>query len=310
MKISVIGAGNVGATLAMRIAENDLADVVLLDIAEGICLGKAMDLTDAAPVINHDRKILPTTNYKDIEGSKIVVVTAGFPRMPGMNREELLLKNSSIVKEAAGNIKKFCPEAIIIVVTNPLDAMTYLVFKESGFPKNRVLGMAGVLDTSRFTALVAGELNVRHRDIETYMIGSHGDTMVPLISHTKVKGEPISKVLSSERIEEVVKRTRARGAEIVGALKAGSAYYAPSASTFSMVEAILKDAKRTLCVSCFLDGEYGLKDICIGVPAKLGKNGIEKVIELKLTEKEAQEFKNSAEVIRKTTTKLKELCSK
>lgn len=299
-KISIIGAGNVGATLAMRVAEADLADVVMLDIAEGVCAGKAMDLTDAAPVAGHSRRITGTKDYKDIEGSGIVVVTAGFPRVPGMSREELFLKNSSIVKDAAQNIKALCPKAIIIIVTNPLDAMTYLACKETNFPKNRVMGMAGVLDTSRFVVLISEAAGVKYKDVETYVIGSHGDTMVPLLSRTRIKGKPISGVLSKEKIDEIVAGTKNRGAEIVGLLKAGSAYYAPSASVFSMVRAILKDTKEILCVSCFLNGEYGLKDIYIGVPARLGMGGVEKIIELSLTDEEKREFEKSAQTIRKT----------
>lgn len=296
-KVSIIGAGNVGATLAMRIAEADLADVVLVDILEGIPAGKAMDLTDAAPIIGHNCKIIGTRDYNLIEGSKIVVITAGFPRTPGMSREELVLKNSSIVKEAIDSIKIFCPDSIIIVVTNPLDSMTYLAYKESGFPRNRVMGMAGVLDTSRFIALITEAAGVRNKDVKAYILGSHGDTMVPVLSHTKIKGKPILKALNRDKIDEIVKRTKNRGAEIVNLLKTGSAYYAPSASVFSMVRAVLRNTKEILCVSCFLDGEYGLKDICIGVPAKIGKNGIEKIIELKLTEEERIEFKNSAQAI-------------
>jgi len=299
-KIAIIGAGNVGATLALRIAESNLADVVLLDIAEGLCLGKTMDLTDAAPIISHSCKILGTTDYKNIEGSSIVIITAGFPRLPGMTREELFTKNASIVKEAVRNIKTFCPKAVIIVVTNPVDAMTYLAYKESGFSRTKVLGMAGVLDTSRFTALIAQELNVSYNDVETYVIGSHADTMVPLISHTKIKGKPITKILSKEKIDEIVKRTKNRGAEIVALLKTGSAYYAPSASVFSMVKAIIKDTREILCVSCLLDGEYGLRDICIGVPAKVGKNGVEKTVEFLLTAEERKEFENSVEAVRRT----------
>ncbi|MBI4335945.1 MAG: malate dehydrogenase [Candidatus Omnitrophica bacterium] len=299
-KVSIIGAGNVGATLAMRVAEADLADVALLDIAEGVCAGKAMDLTDAAPIAGHERKVIGTKDYKDIIGSEIVVITAGFPRAPGMSREELFLKNSSIVKEAAGNIRRLCPDAIIIVVTNPLDAMTYLAYKESGFPKNRVMGMAGVLDASRFIALIADAASVKYKDVETYVLGSHGDTMVPLISHTKIKGKPVTKILSKEKIEELVTRTKNRGAEIVNLLKAGSAYYAPSASAFVMARAIIKNTKEVLCCSCLLEGEYGFKDVCIGVPAKLGKDGIAKIIELSTTDEERKEFEKSAEAVKRT----------
>jgi len=303
-KISVVGAGNVGATLGMRIAEADLADVVMVDVAEGICQGKAMDLTDAAPVAGHNRRITGTADYKNIEGSGIVVITAGFPRTPGMSREELFLKNSSIVREAVRNTKALCPEAVIIVITNPLDAMTYLAYKESGFLKNRVIGMAGVLDTSRFIALIAEEARVGYKDVEAYVLGSHGDTMVPVLSRTTIKGKPIEKVLSAEKIGELVVRTKNRGAEIVNKLKAGSAYYAPSASAFAMVKAIIKNTRQVLCVSCVLDGEYGLKDICIGVPAKIGKNGVERIVELSLAEEEKREFERSAQAIKDTLGKI------
>lgn len=299
-KVTVIGAGNVGATLAMRIAEADLADVALFDIVEGMAKGKAMDLVDASPIMGHNRRITGIEDYKDSQGSSAVVITAGFPRRPGMSREELLAKNSSIVKEAVTGIKRFCPEAVIIVVTNPLDAMTYLAYRESGFSRNRVLGMAGVLDTSRFMALIAREAGVRARDIETCVMGSHGDTMVPLISQTKIKGKPISKVLSKAAIDGIVQRTKNRGAEIVAALKTGSAYYAPSASAFYMVRAVLKNTREVMSVSCVLEGEYGLSGVCIGVPARIGKSGIEKVVTLVLSDEEIAEFKRSAEVIRET----------
>lgn len=299
-KVSVIGAGNVGATLAMRIAEAGLADVALFDIFEGIASGKAMDMTDASPVVGHARRITGIKDYREIDGSSIVVITAGFPRTPGMTREELLAKNASVVRQAAENIKRYCPGAIIIVITNPLDAMTYFAYKVSGFEKNRVIGMAGVLDASRFKALLELETGAPSESIETYILGSHGDTMVPLLSRTKIKGRPIDKVLSREKIAEIVNRVRNRGAEIVAALKTGSAYYAPSASAFAMVRAILKNTKEVICTSCVLSGEYGLKDICIGVPAKLGANGIEKIIQLDLSKEEAEAFKRSAEVIRET----------
>ncbi|MDD5449537.1 MAG: malate dehydrogenase [Candidatus Omnitrophica bacterium] len=303
-KISIIGAGNVGATLALRIAETAIADVVLLDIAEGICVGKATDLTDAAPLSGNNCKIFGTKDYTAAADSDIVVITAGLPRTPGMNREELFLKNSAIVRDAAEKIKAVSPEAIIIVVTNPLDAMTWLVLKATGFPKNRVMGMAGVLDASRFIALAAEAAGVRYRDVETFVIGSHGDTMVPVLSHTKIKGRPIEAVLAPQKIEEIVSRTKNRGAEIVGFLKTGSAYYAPSASVFSMIKAITGNTNEVLCVSCFLEGEYGLNDICIGVPAKIGRTGISKIVELSLNDEEKQAFERSAKQIRETIGKI------
>lgn len=303
-KVAVIGAGNVGATLALRIAEANLADVAMVDIAGDLCRGKAMDMIDAAPVAGHNRLITAGSDYKAIEGSKVVVITAGFPRLPGMTREELVAKNSSIVKEAVKNVKALAPDAVIIVVTNPLDVMTYIAYKESGFPRGRVMGMAGVLDTARFKALIAAEVNCTYQDIEAYVIGSHGDTMVPLISHTKIKGSPISKFMSAEKIGQVVERTKNRGAQIVALLKSGSAYYAPSASVAAMVKAILNNTNEVLCVSCILDGEYGLRDICIGVPAKIAGSGIQKIIELPLDEAEKNEFERSVGAIRETIGKI------
>jgi len=262
-----------------------------------------MDLTDAGPIIGSGRKITGTNDYEAIKGSNIVVITAGFPRMPGMSREELLLKNTAIVKEAAKNIKRLCPESIIIVVTNPLDAMTFLAHKESGLPKARVMGMAGVLDTGRFIAILSEATGADYNEIETFVIGSHGDTMVPVLSQTKIKGKPLSDTLDKDKIAAIVSRTKNRGAEIVSMLKAGSAYYAPSASVFKMVRAILNDTKETLCVSCLLNGEYGLRDLFIGVPVKLGKAGILEIIELKLTDAEKRDFNLSAEAIKGTIEK-------
>jgi malate dehydrogenase len=257
-----------------------------------------MDLTDAAPVMGHNRAVAGSKDYKAIEGSGIIVITAGFPRTPGMSREELFQKNSSIVKEAVLNIKSLCPLAMIVVVTNPLDAMTYLAYKESGFDRRRVIGMAGVLDTARFTAILAEIAGVRYEDIKTYVIGSHGDSMVPLVSRTTINGKPLSKVLSPEKIELAIARTKNRGAEIVNLLKAGSAYYAPSASAFHMVRAIIKDTKEEMCVSCILTGEYGIKDVCIGVPARLGKDGIEEILEFELGQREKKEFRASVDLVR------------
>ncbi|MFH1847752.1 MAG: malate dehydrogenase [Candidatus Omnitrophota bacterium] len=299
MKITVVGAGNVGATLAMRILEADLGDVVLLDIFGDIAKGKALDLSDAAPLKGVNHGIIGTDRYDMIEGSSIVVITAGFPRKPGMSREELIFKNSGIVKEAAGNIKRFCPDSIIIVVTNPLDAMTYIAYKESGFKKNRVMGMAGVLDTSRFINLICREAGVSCSEVETWMLGSHGDTMVPVLSHTKIKGRAINEVLGADVVNRAVDRAKNRGAEIVSFLKTGSAYYAPSASAFAMVDSIVNDKKAVLPVSCFLEGEYGLKDICIGVPARIGTDGIEEIVELELDENESASFLRSAGQIKK-----------
>jgi len=299
-KVSIIGSGNVGSTLAMRIAEANLADVALYDIAADTCKGKTLDLTDAAPIAGHNRAVTALADYSGIKNSSIVVITAGFPRMPGMSREELLAKNASIVKDAVGGIKRHSPSAIVILVTNPLDAMTYLAYKAGGFSRNKVFGMAGDLDTARFVVLLAEAAGVPYADIETYVLGSHGDTMVPVLSHTKIKGKSVYDVLSEGQIEDIVARTKKRGAEIINLLKAGSAYYAPSAAVFGMVKAVINDTNGISCVSCVLDGEYGLKDICIGVPASLGKDGIGSIKQLSLNEREISELKRSAEAIRKT----------
>lgn len=298
MKITIIGAGNVGATLGMRIIENDLADVVLLDIAKNMAIGKSLDLLDAASIIGHERDIIATDDYNDIKGSGIVVVTAGVPRKPGMTREELISINAAIVKGACEKIKSYAPQAIVIMVTNPLDALTYLVYKVTGFERRRVFGMAGVLDTSRFVNLIARELKVPRSSVETYMLGSHGDTMVPAISRTRVGGKDVAKLLPKDKLDLIIKRTRDRGAEIVSLLGSGSAYYSPSAAVFKMISAILKDSGDLLVVSANLEGEYGLEDISIGVPCKIGKKGIEKIIELDLAPDEKTALKISAQAIK------------
>ena len=298
MKVAIIGAGAVGSTLAQRVVESGLADVVLLDVLKNIAAGKALDLLDAGPIVGHERSIVGTGDYSRIASSDIVVITAGLPRKPGMTREELIAKNAGIVRDVSKNIKQYAPSAIVIVVTNPLDAMTYLTLKETGFSREKVFGMAGLLDGSRFIALIADELKVPRAKVETMILGSHGDTMVPLLSRTRVSGKPVEKLLSKERLDAIIKRTRDRGAEIVGLLGTGSAYYSPSAGAFKMIEAIAKGTGETLVVSSYLDGEYGLKGICIGVPCKLGRNGIEKIIELKLTEEEKEAFYKSAQAIK------------
>ncbi|MDP3804777.1 MAG: malate dehydrogenase [Candidatus Omnitrophota bacterium] len=308
-KISIIGAGAVGATLAQRVLESGLADVVLVDIAKGVAQGKSLDLLDAAPIIGHERDIIGTDDYSHIKSSEIVIITAGFPRKPGMSREDLIAKNAGIVKEVSENVKKYSPEAIVIVVTNPLDLMTYLCYKTTGFMRERVLGMAGVLDSSRFTYLIANELKVPRSSVETYMLGSHGDTMVPVISKTRVAGKEIRKVLSKDKLDIIVKRTCDRGAEIVGLLGSGSAYYSPSAAVFKMLDVILKDSGETLVVSANLEGEYGMEDISIGVPCKIGKNGIEKIIELELAQDERCAFVKSAEAIKKSIKSVSKMLS-
>lgn len=298
MKITIIGAGNVGATLAQRVIESGSADVVLLDIAKNMAIGKSFDLLDAASIVGHERDIKATDDYNDIKGSDIVVVTAGVARKPGMTREELISINAGIVKGACEKIKLYAPQAIVIMVTNPLDALTYLAYQVTGFERRRVFGMAGVLDTSRFINLIAHELKVPGSSIETYMLGSHGDTMVAVISKTRVGGKDIAKVLPKDKLDFIVKRTRERGAEIVSLLGSGSAYYSPSAAVFKMINAILKGSGETLVVSAILEGEYGLKDISIGVPCKIGSSGIEKIVELDLAPDEKTAFRKSAQAIK------------
>lgn len=298
MKVSIIGAGAVGATLAHRVLESGIADVVLLDIFKNIALGKAMDLSDASPVVPHERNITGTDDYKDIGSSDVVVITAGFPRKPGMTRDELTSKNASIIKDVALKVKAHAPSSIIIVVTNPLDVMTYLTYKTTGFPKSRVIGMAGVLDGSRFIYLIASSLGVPRSSVETYILGSHGDTMVPLISKTRVGGKPVTEIIENEKLESMVKRTRDRGAEIVSSLGSGSAYYSPSAAAFKMIESILKDKKDTLAASAYLEGEYALSGLYIGVPCKIGKGGIEKIVELDISGEEKAALARSAQAIK------------
>jgi len=298
MKISIIGAGAVGATLAQRVLESGLADVVLLDIARNMAVGKAFDLLDASPVIGHERAIAGTGDYKETTSSDIVVITAGFARRPGMTRENLIAGNAQVVREVSENIKRYSPDSIAIVITNPLDAMTYLAYKTSGFKREKVFGMAGVLDESRFIYLLAAELKVPRSSVRTYMLGSHGDTMVPVLSKTTVSGKPVSALMPKAALEAVVKRTRERGAEIVSLLASGSAYYSPSAAAFRMIEAILKDSKATLTASAYLEGEYGLKDLTLGVPCRIGRGGIEEIIELELSKEEDIALRASAKAIK------------
>src|SRR3989338_1777787 len=297
MKVSIIGAGQVGSTLAMRIVESDLADVVLVDIFRNLALGKSLDILDAAPLIGHERTVIGTDDYADIRGSQIVVITAGLPRKPGMSRDELSSKNCEVVKAVSGHIKAKAPDSIVIVVTNPLDAMTYLAYKTTAFKRYKVFGMAGELDGSRFKSIIANGLNVPRASVQTFILGSHGDTMVPILSNTSVNGKPILSLLPKSRIDELVGKTRARGAEIVSHLGTGSAYFSPSAAIFKMLRAVIKDTNETLTVSAYLDGEYGLKDIAIGVPCKLGRSGIEEIVELKLSEEEKNALAKSARAI-------------
>jgi malate dehydrogenase len=303
-KVTVIGAGNVGATTAQQIIETGLADVVLVDIVEGLPQGKALDLAEAAPVVGYDVRITGTNDYADTAHSKIIVVTSGLARQPGMSRDDLMAKNAGIVAAVVKQAAAVSPGAIIIVVTNPLDAMCHVALKASGFPPERVIGMAGVLDSARFRAFIAAELEVSVRDIRAFVLGGHGDTMVPLPRYSTVGGVPITELLSAEKIQELVERTRNGGAEVVALLKTGSAYYAPAASVVEMVEAILRDRRRILPCAAYLQGEYGITGLYMGVPIVLGNGGMEKVIEISLTDDERAAFVHSAESVRELLAKL------
>ncbi len=293
-KVAVIGAGNVGASCAQYMAEANIADVVMIDIIPGFPQGKALDLTQAGPVRGYNGMITGSNNYSAIKGADLVIMTAGLARKPGMTREDLLNKNANIVKDAALNIKKYAPKAYVIVVSNPLDIMTYHMWKKTGFPKSRVLGQAGVLDSTRFRAFIAMELGVAMKDVHAMVLGGHGDTMVPLPNYTTVSGIPIKEFIDAKRIKEIVERTRFGGGEIVKLLKTGSAYYAPASASVDMARSILCDEKRVMPCSCLLDGQYGLKNIYIGVPAVLGAKGVEKIIELKLSAKDKKDLMASA----------------
>ncbi len=281
-KVTVIGAGNVGASCALRIADKQLADVTLIDIIEGVPQGKALDMLEACPVEGSDVRVIGTNDYEDTANSDVVVMTAGFPRKPGMSRDDLLLKNASIVQSCIGAAAKYSPNAILIVVSNPLDAMCHVAYHTSGFSRNRVIGMAGVLDTARFRAFLAEAAGVSVNNVIAMVLGGHGDTMVPLVRYTSVAGIPIDQILSADQIAAIVQRTRDGGAEIVKHLKTGSAYYAPSSSVVEMVESILKDQRKVLPCAALLEGEYGRSGIFVGVPCKLGANGLEHVYEVGL----------------------------
>ena len=304
-KISVIGAGFVGATAAHWAAEKELGDVVLVDILEGIPQGKALDLFEASPIEGFDARVIGTNGYEETKDSDIVIVTSGVPRKPGMSREDLLDINKKIIGSVVAEVVARSPKAILMMVTNPLDTMTYLAYKKSGFPREKVMGMAGVLDTARFRSFIAMELGVSVEDIQALLLGGHGDEMVPLPRYSTVSGIPLSQLLAKETIDRLVDRTRKGGGEIVNLLKTGSAFYAPSAGVIQMAEAILKDKKRILPCCVYLNGEYGLKDICFGVPVKLGAKGIESIIELELTEEEKKLMAKSAETVKKSIAELK-----
>jgi malate dehydrogenase len=304
-KISIIGAGFVGATAAHWAAEKELGDIVLVDILEGIPLGKALDLFEASPIGGFDAKVIGTNGYEETKNSDVVVITSGVPRKPGMSREDLLETNKKIIESVVAKVIEVSPGAILIMVANPLDTMTYLALKRSGFPKERVMGMAGILDTARFKSFIAMELNVSVEDIQTLILGGHGDEMVPLPRYTTISGIPLASFLPREKIDRLIDRARKGGGEIVNLLKTGSAFYAPSAAAIQMVEAILKDKKRILPCCVYLEGEYGLRDICFGVPVKLGAKGVESIIELELTAEEKALVAKSAESVKKTIAELK-----
>jgi malate dehydrogenase len=296
-KITVVGAGNVGGTTAQRLAEKNVYDVVLVDIIEGVPQGKALDITQAGPVCGYSTRVIGTNGYDETAGSSIAVITSGIPRKPGMSRDELLATNAKIVQSVVKEIISRSPGCILILVTNPLDAMVHVARKVSGLPKSKVLGMAGVLDSARMRAFIAEDLHVAGSDVEAMVLGGHGDTMVPLPRYTTVKGRPVTDLLARERLEAIVKRTRDGGAEIVGLLKTGSAFYAPSASAVDMVEAIMKDQKRVLPCAVLCEGEYGLQNVIVGVPVKLGRGGAEQVVEYELTVEERAALETSARAV-------------
>jgi len=305
MKISIIGAGNVGGTTAMRLAQEGLGDIFLIDIAKGLAQGKALDLDDCRPILKHHYQVTGTDDFRAVKDSQIVVVTAGLARKPGMTREDLLNKNSQILKSICLDLKTLSPKAILIIVTNPLDIMTYLALKVTGFGAQRVIGMGISLDVARFANLISQELKVSTVDVEAVVIGGHGEGMLPLPRFTNIKGVGLDEFIDEEKIQELTLRTFDRGKEIVSLLGSGSAYYAPSAAIAAMVKIIAKDEKRNLGACAYLNGEYGLRDICIGVPVRLGKNGIEEIIELELNQQEKETFLKSAALIKEQITSLR-----
>ena len=297
-KVTVVGGGNVGATTAQRIFEKGYSDVVLIDIVEDMPQGKSLDMLESGPILGTDANVIGSNSYDESENSDVVVITAGIARKPGMSRDDLLLTNMKIVGSVTEEISKRSPNAILVVVSNPLDAMVQHAYKVSGFPKHRVIGMAGILDTARFRTFLSQELNVSVTNISANVLGGLGDTMVPLIGSTTIGGVPVSKLINSKRLDEIVQRTRDGGAEIVELLKTGSAYYAPSAAAAQMVESILLDRKEILPCAAYLEGEYGINGLYAGVPIKLGSNGVEEIIEVELTQEESKALKNSAESVK------------
>jgi malate dehydrogenase len=297
-KVTIVGSGNVGATTAHWIVDKELADVVLIDIIDGVPQGKALDLQQSGPVEGFDSRLVGTNDYRDSADSDIVVITAGLPRKPGMSRDDLLMKNYEIVKGVTEQVVKVSPQCILIVVSNPLDAMVQTAYRISGFPRNRVIGMAGILDSARFRTFIAQELSVSVENVHAFVLGGHGDTMVPLPRYSTVAGIPITELLPRERIDALVQRTANGGAEIVGLLKTGSAYYAPSAAVTEMVEAIFKDKRKILPCAAYLEGEYGVDGLFVGVPVKLGQNGIEEIIQIDLRPEEEAALKKSAAAVK------------
>ncbi|HUS82286.1 MAG TPA: malate dehydrogenase [Dehalococcoidia bacterium] len=300
-KVTIVGAGQTGGAMARELAPKGFADIVLLDVVEGVPQGKALDISQAGPVIGFDSRIAGSNDWKDTAGSDIVVITSGKPRRPGMSRDDLVTANTEIVKSVTEQAVKHSPNAIIIVFVNPLDVMCYVVKKISGFPRERVFGQSGVLDAARFRSFIARELDVSMEDVQAYVLGGHGDGMVPLVRHTTVCGIPISELMPVDRIAVLVERTRKGGGEIVNLLKTGSAYYAPAAATIQMVESVLLDRKRVLPCSVYLEGEFGISDVFMGVPVKLGARGVEQIIEIKLTDDEREMFERSAASVREVT---------
>ena len=304
-KVTVVGSGNVGATTALRLAQAELCDVVMTDIVEGIPQGKALDMMQAGPITGSDARITGTNDYKDTANSDVVVVTAGFPRQPGMSRDDLLMKNYEVIKATTEKIIEYSPNTILVMVTNPLDAMCQAAFRVSKFPRERVIGMAGVLDSARFRTFLAEAANVSVENVQAFVLGGHGDDMVPVVSYSNVAGIPLTDLLDSATLEAIVKRTRGGGGEIVKYLKTGSAFYAPSAAVFEMVESIIKDKKKILPCAAYLTGEYGIKDLFVGVPCKLGAKGIEKIYEVKLTTDETEALKKSADSVQELVNVIK-----
>ncbi len=306
-KVTVVGAGNVGATAAQRLCEKELCDVVLIDIVEGVPQGKALDLTEAAPIEKHDAHLTGTNGYEASQGSDVIIITAGIPRKPGMSRDDLLKTNAGIIRDVTRQVAKLSPEAVLIIVSNPLDAMCHVAYETSGFSKNKVMGMAGVLDSARFRAFIAMELNVSVENTHAFVLGGHGDTMVPLPRYSTVAGIPITELMPKDRIDALVERTANGGAEIVSLLKTGSAYYAPASAAVEMTESILKDKKKILPCAAYLRGEYGFHDLYIGVPVKLGKNGIEEIIQITLTDDEQKALQKSADAVKELVAVLNKM---